>query len=319
MSKILQQDYQEYSKLIEEGHSQRSACLILGLNRSTIQRYIKGVLEDEVSEGSEYYLELPNTEHVENKPKLLFYDIETSLAKSYHFQQWKVDLSQKQKIQESHLLSHAWAWGDGEVVGSVLTVEEMLNHDPERLVLECWSLLDNCDILVAHNGKRFDVKKVNSYFLQYGMPPPSPYKVIDTLLIAKAKFALPFNSLAYLAEFLNVEQKIDTGGINLWIRCDKGDPEALQFMLEYNMGDITTLRGVYNHLISWSNDNVNVALYSDHGSSCPHCVSDDVSLINGKYAYTAAQKYSVYRCNECGAVLRSKTKEGKGNSLVRVI
>ena len=45
MSKITETDYQEYSKLIEEGHSQRSACLILGLNRSTIQRYIKGVLE----------------------------------------------------------------------------------------------------------------------------------------------------------------------------------------------------------------------------------------------------------------------------------
>ena len=59
MSKILQQDYQEYSKLIEEGHSQRSACLILGLNRSTIQRYIKSVLADEVSEGGEKYLELP--------------------------------------------------------------------------------------------------------------------------------------------------------------------------------------------------------------------------------------------------------------------
>ena len=56
MSKILQQDYQEYSKLIEEGHSQRSACLILGLHRSTIQRYIKGVLEDEVSEDGEKYL-----------------------------------------------------------------------------------------------------------------------------------------------------------------------------------------------------------------------------------------------------------------------
>ena len=325
MASITQQDYLEYNALIKEGHSQRSACLILGLNRSTIQGYLKRIVEQEDCES----LELKHMTHGEllgaskiekqHKPKILHYDIETSLAKSYHFQQWKVNLSQKQKIQESHLLSHAWAWGDGEVVGSVLTVEEMLNHDPERLVLECWSLLDNCDILVAHNGKRFDVKKVNSYFLQYGMPPPSPYKVIDTLLIAKAKFALPFNSLAYLAEFLNVEQKIDTGGIDLWIRCDKGDPEALQSMLEYNMGDITTLRGVYNHLISWSNDNVNVALYSDHGTSCPHCASDDVSLINGKHAYTAAQKYSVYRCNECGAVLRSKTKEGKGNSLVRVI
>ena len=45
MSKITETDFQEYSKLIEEGHSQRSACLILGLNRSTIQRYIKGTLE----------------------------------------------------------------------------------------------------------------------------------------------------------------------------------------------------------------------------------------------------------------------------------
>ena len=68
MSKISQQDYQEYSKLIEEGHSQRSACLILGLNRSTIQRYIKGTLEDEVSEDGET---------LSNKPRILFYDIET--------------------------------------------------------------------------------------------------------------------------------------------------------------------------------------------------------------------------------------------------
>ena len=355
MSKISQQDYQEYSKLIEEGHSQRSACLILGLNRSTIQRYIKSVLEDEVAEGSEYYLEtpkktsfaeacsnvanaignigkamggesneryleLPNAENVENnQPKLLFYDIETSLAKSYHFQQWKVNLSQKQKIQESHLLSHAWAWGGGEVTGSILTREEMLAHDPERLVLECWSLLDNCDILVAHNGKRFDVKKVNGYFLQYGMPPPSPYRVIDTLLIAKQKFALPFNSLAYLAEFLDVEQKIDTGGVDLWIQCDQGSQEALDKMNEYCMGDIVTLRGVYNRLIGWSNDGVNLALYSDHGASCPHCASDDVIVIQGKYSYTVARKYQVYRCNGCGAVLRSNRKEGNGNSLVRVV
>ena len=37
MSKITETDYQEYSKLIEEGHSQRSACLILGLNRVNVK------------------------------------------------------------------------------------------------------------------------------------------------------------------------------------------------------------------------------------------------------------------------------------------
>jgi len=328
LSKILQQDYQEYSKLIEEGHSQRSACLILGLNRSTIQRYIKGVLEADSTLDTVFNVQNQNDytgwqskskPELDVKSRICFYDIETSLAKSYHFQQWKVNLSQKQKIQESHLLSHAWAWGDGEVTGSILTREEMLAHDPERLVLECWSLLDNCDILVAHNGKRFDVKKVNGYFLQYGMPPPSPYRVIDTLLIAKQKFALPFNSLAYLAEFLDVEQKIDTGGVDLWIQCDQGSQEALDKMNEYCMGDIVTLRGVYNRLIGWSNDGVNMALYNDHGASCPHCSSDDVSVIQGKYSHTVARKYQAYRCNGCGAVLRSNRKEGSGNSLVRVV
>ena len=45
MNKITERDYRDYLKLIEEGHSQRSACLILGLTRSTIQRYIKKQLE----------------------------------------------------------------------------------------------------------------------------------------------------------------------------------------------------------------------------------------------------------------------------------
>ena len=348
-TKLTQEEIDQYYELIGQGYSQRQACTILGISRGIIQCYLKRVAEqenievkhltrEELFSGTTLKESCKNLANAmsnfgkavgegfkqvnkvtQSKPKLLFYDIETSLAKSYHFSQWKVNLSQKQKIQESHLLSHAWAWGEGEVTGSILTREEMLAHDPERLVLECWSLLDNCDVLVAHNGKRFDVRKVNSYFLQYGLPPPSPYRVIDTLLIAKQKFALPFNSLAYLAEFLNVEQKIDTGGVDLWIQCDQGSQEALDKMNEYCMGDIVTLRSVYNHLISWSNDGVNLALYSDHGASCPHCSSDNVSIIEGKYAHTVARKYQVYRCNDCGAVLRSNRMQGNGNSLVRVV
>lgn len=355
MSKMSSQDYEEYKDLINQGFSQRKAAIILDIPRTTIQHYLKRVAELENKEIEDQQASKPtlaesfikvgksfqklsenlasykNTGHGNafdefelfdkpKKPLICFYDIETSLAKSYHFQQWKVNLSQKQKIQESHLLSHAWAWNDGEVVGSILTQQEMLDHDPERLVLECWSLLDNCDVLVAHNGKRFDVKKVNSYFLKYGLNPPSPYKVVDTLQIAKNKFALPFNSLAYLAEFLGVEQKIDTGGIDLWIRCDKGDPEALQEMLEYNIGDIITLRGVYNKLIGWDNNAVNMSLYDDeHDMLCPHCTSANISSLEGKYTYTVARKYSLYRCGACGATLRGTRAEGNMNKLVRVV
>ena len=38
-SSISEQDFKEYSELIEQGMSQRSACEVLSLSRSSIQRY----------------------------------------------------------------------------------------------------------------------------------------------------------------------------------------------------------------------------------------------------------------------------------------
>ena len=312
MSRVTQQDLGEYFELINQGMSQRKAALVLGIPRTTLQHHLKKLADQDCDVTN-------NLENVVNKPRTLYYDIETSLAKSYHFGQWKQNLSVKQQVEESHLLSHAWAWGDGEVVGSILTRDEMLNHDPERLVLEAWSLLDHADVVVAHYGKKFDIPKLNGYFLKYGLNPPSPYKVVDTKEIASKKFLLPFNSLEYLAKFLGVQQKIDNSGIQLWIDCDKGKQEALDEMLAYNIGDIEALRDVYNRLITWDNNGVNMALYSDHGALCTHCGSDNVSTIEGKFAYTVARKYSLYRCNGCGAVLRSNSKEGSGNKLVRVV
>ena len=252
--------------------------------------------------------------------KILFYDIETTLAKAYHFNHWKVNINMKHKIEPSMFLSHAWAWGmDGDLVGSILTSDEVLRRDPERIVLEAWSLLDNCDILVAHNALAFDVKKVNGYFLKYGLPPPSPYKVIDTLQICKKKFRLDFNSLAFVAQYLGVEQKIDTD-IDLWIDCDKDDQDSLDEMLAYNIGDIKTLRDVFEKLILWDNCGVNLALYNENTDvACPHCSGDDIYEIKDKFVYTAQRKYQAYRCRGCQATLRSNSKSGVGNKILRVI
>ena len=216
-SSISEQDYKEYLELIEQGYSQRSACEVLSLSRSSIQRYLKKLGELDIdSVGDDTVVNNKVITKAPNKPKVLFYDIETTLAKSYHFQQWQVNLSQKQKVQESHLLSIAWCWNDNDVNGDILSQQEILEHDDERLVLKLWCLLDNADIVIGHNAKRFDNKKANSYFLKYGLNPPSPYRTIDTLQIAKSKFALPFNNLDYIAEYLNVGRKIPTD-VQLWI------------------------------------------------------------------------------------------------------
>lgn len=312
---ITQAIYDQYIDLTTtQSLSQRKACKQLNISRGAIQNVLRNMKISEVQLGDGLGQAVETS-----KPKILFYDIETSLAKSYHFGQWKQNLNVKSQIQEGHLLSHAWAWGDGKVVGSILTRDEMLSHDPERLVLEAWSLLDNADIVVAHYGKKFDIPKLNGYFLKYGLNPPSPYKVIDTKEISSKKFLLPFNSLEYLAKALGVQQKIDNSGLQLWIDCDLGKQEALDEMLAYNLGDVEALRDVYNRLITWDNNGVNMALYSDHGMLCPHCSSDKITPIDGKFAYTVARKYALYRCSGCQATLRSNTKEGNGNKLMRVV
>lgn len=322
MSKITEQDLVDYLELINDGYSQRAACKELEIPRTTMQNFLKR------REGNEH---LKDVEHnlceddgevkVTKKPRILYYDIETSLAKSYHFNYWKTNIGVKQMIEASHMLSHAWCWGeDGEVFSSILTKKEALAKDDERIVLEAWSLFDQADIIVAHNGKRFDVNKCNGYFLKYGLPKPSPFKVIDTLEIAKKNFNLPFKSLEYLAKFLDVELKLDVGGIETWIGCDKGEQEALDTMEFYNKGDIITLREIHKRLKGWDNNGVNIALYNDnHDAVCTHCGSDDVSVLSDKFAYTPNRKYQVYRCNSCQAVLRSNTKQGNGNKLMRVI
>lgn len=255
-----------------------------------------------------------------NGVKVLFGDIETSLAVSYHFGQWNQNLGIKSQLYESHLLSHAWAFGDDEVKGSILTREEVLARNDERLVLELWHLLDECDVYVAHNGVKFDVKKMNGYFLKHGLPPPSPYKVYDTLQVSRKKFGLPFHNLAYLAKFLNVTRKIDNSGIELWIGCANGVQEALDEMMDYNIGDITTLREIYYKLISWDNFAVNMSLYKEvEGLQCPHCASTNISRLDNKFTYTAQRKYHVYRCVDCNAALRGGTQSGEDVKLYRII
>lgn len=324
MSKITEQDLVDYLELINDGYSQRAACKELEIPRTTMQNFLKrrednGSLKDKGEYDS--VREDDGETKVPKKTKILYYDIETSLAKSYHFNYWKTNIGVKQMIEASHMLSHAWCWGeDGEVFSSILTQKEVLAKDDERIVLEAWSLFDRADIIVAHNGKRFDVNKCNGYFLKYGLPKPSPFKVIDTLEIAKKNFNLPFKSLEYLAKFLDVELKLDAGGIDTWIGCERGDQDALDTMEYYNRGDIITLREIHKRLKGWDNNGVNVALYNDqHDAVCTHCGSEDVSVLSDKFAYTPQRKYQVYRCNSCQAVLRSNTKQGIGNKLVRVV
>lgn len=159
-----------------------------------------------------------------------------------------------------------------------------------------------------HNCKKFDIAKANASFLKYGMKPPSPYKTIDTLAIARKKFNLPFKNLDFLCQYLNLPyQKVKHEGMDLWMKCMEGDVEALTAMKHYNIGDIPTLRALYKRLSVWDNNSVNFGTLLGDRSKCPSCASDILTDTNN-FVYTSAKGYSVFRC-ECGALCK-QTKQG---------
>ena len=237
-------------------------------------------------------------------PRLLSIDIETLPPKFYSWSPAVDYLSRPMLIQDWSLLSYSAKWvGDDRIVSSVLTPEEAIKRDDRRLAIEIWSLLDKSNIAITHNGRRFDIKKINTRFWKHRLNKPSDYKVIDTLVSAKAVFGLTYNTMDFIAEFIERDQKLHTS-MALWVGADHGDPEALRTMLEYNDQDVRTQEQIYIEMRPWIKGHPNLTLYNKHDeNACPVCLHKGHRKIG--FYYTNKKKYKEYRCNGCGATWHS--------------
>lgn len=236
--------------------------------------------------------------------KVLVFDIETLPGWKRFWQLGEEDWTIESIITDWVVLSYSYKWlFEGESFSSVLTPDEAVGRDDFRLVKEIWKLFDDADIIIAHNGDKFDIAKMNVRFLYYDMLPPAPYLTVDTRIAAKKGFNFTSNSLAFLAEYLGLPAKKKTD-YELWVRCEKGEPDALEYMRKYNEQDIFTLEDVYIRLRPWiKHPNMGLYVVTDKKIPlCPHCGHDDLEW--GYTHRTPARVYEAFRCNNCGAVGR---------------
>jgi len=170
-------------------------------------------------------------------------------------------------------------------------------------------LLDQADAVVHYNGSKFDIPTLNKEFLVLGLPPPSPYKEIDLLKTVRQRFKFPSRKLDYVAQQLKVGRKYQHQGHDLWARCMVRDKEAWAEMETYNKQDVMLLEKVYSALVPWIKDHANHSLYAE-ALVCPNCGSDHHQRRG--YAYTKAQKYARYQCQNCGNWFRGGKNEAPG-------
>lgn len=244
--------------------------------------------------------------------KILILDIETAPGVGYIWDVWKQNISADQVESDWFCLTWAAKWlFEKEIYSMRLTGKEALKQDDKRIMKGVWKMLNEADIVVAHNGDKFDIPRLNTRFLIHGMHPPLPYISIDTLTHIRKQFAFFHNKLDYVNSRLGLRRKEETGGFQLWKQSMQGDEAALKKMDKYNVGDILALEDDYLKIRPWIRPHPNIGLYIlDKVSRCPSCGSGKIKM-EGKYYYTSVNRFEAFRCDNCGAIGRVRNSDIK--------
>jgi uncharacterized protein YprB with RNaseH-like and TPR domain len=227
------------------------------------------------------------------KPKILFFDIETSPNIGYSWGRWEQNIISFQK--EWEILSFAWKF-QGKKTVRCLTRADFKDKTDKSLVRMLRAVLNAADVVVAHNGDQFDVKKSTARMIYHGFSPTKPLKSIDTKKIAKKYFNFNSNSLNDLGTYLGLGKKLNTGGFDLWLGCMANDKKSWATMAKYNKQDVVLLEKVYDKFRPWIHNHPNVAKLYNIGE-CPKCTSPNV-VKRGIRANTAGLQQQML-CNDC--------------------
>jgi len=243
-----------------------------------------------------------------SKAKILIFDIETSPNLAYVWGKWKQNVHDGQFVDKSYIMSFAAKWlGDDEV----FYFDNRHNND-KQIVKELYKLFDEADIIVAHNGKRFDIPRVLGRGLVHGLTPPSPYHTVDTLLVARRKFGFLSNTLANLCEELKLPLKgkhKKFAGFDLWVQCLKQNDAAWDEMEEYNRQDILSLEALYFRLLPYIDNHPNVSrMQGEEVCQCTNCGSESLQM-RGKYHSKAGLSYQRFVCTDCHSWGRFKLSD----------
>ena len=243
------------------------------------------------------YFQKPMEYEEHELPKILIFDVETSF---YHFVGWgtyKQFIQHYQITQHQYIISWAAKWlYDDNVQSDVVTPEESKNRDDKRVLKSIHKLLDEADIVIGHNGERFDLRKLRWRFISQDMQPPSPFKVIDTLKVARKEFFAPSYKQDFLTKYFKLEGKLQTD-FSLWVDCEAGVPEKLDEMVEYNRHDVMGLEELYLKIRPYIRNHPNLGVLMDD-DICPSCGSKHLKETSSVYL-TSANKFPVYKCERC--------------------
>lgn len=236
------------------------------------------------------------------EPRILSIDYETSPAKGYFFGGiWETNIIEV--IEYEQILCVAYKWDDGPV--KVIGQNDFKGYkkgilNDEALVKFFAPILQQADIVSAHNGDRFDIPVFNTRLLAHGFEPVPISKTFDTKKIAKNIFHLPSNKLDDIADFLKIGRKLSTFK-QLWFGCEKGELKSWKHMKKYCGLDVSLQYEVLKRILPFAKQTGDFVFVNQDGITCPSPLCQSAHMTRSKERIVKGGYKMQYQCMDCGS------------------
>lgn len=228
--------------------------------------------------------------------KIISFDIETAPDLVATFSLYPDSIPHTAIIQDWYVIAACWKELGKEEVESAYTYIPTSDY---VVVEKLRNALASADIIVAHNGKKFDLKKLNARLIYHNLPPLPSIPIVDTLIEVKKVAQFTSHRLDYLGKHLLGAGKLPTSD-GLWIRALKGEIAAIDEMVKYCKVDVLRLEALYLKLRPYMKQHPHVGvLEKGEKKDCPRCGS--LQVIKAKVRVSASgTRTQQYQCKSCG-------------------
>jgi hypothetical protein len=245
-------------------------------------------------------LETRITKAVPNSSRVLVIDIER-VPGQFQADFWDFNAFKGRRIHHDMVVAYprtvcfGFRWYGQKRVG----FHSEWDDGAEGMLKAAWDLYDEADIVIGHNVKGFDTKRLQGEWWPLGWGRPKPVKFVDTLTICRTQFGYESNALDAVLRRIGLQGKTDRYNVEVAKAACAGDVKAQRKIKGYNVGDIDASTLLVDALRGWIPNHPHMG---NHGKtpSCNQCASEDLTL--QKVELTAeVLRFPLYLCNNCRA------------------
>lgn len=234
--------------------------------------------------------------------KIILLDIETCPLTAATFTLYPESINHEGIITDESIICICWKILEQKAVYSSSILDDLKRfkkdvNDDYVVLKKIREILEDATIVIGHNLKKFDLKKINARLIYHGLDPlPSTLIALDTLTEIKKVASFPSHRLDYLGQLLTGEGKTHTSR-GLWFRVLKGDKDAVREMVGYCKRDVQLLEDIYLKIRPYIKSHP-VVDPEFRNETCHKCGSDQLIKKMVRYTSAGVKKRQV-QCKKC--------------------